>query len=301
MAEGGSHTEFRDVELGAVVCYASPMSQIEQFNLVSPEEIWRESLLAKSKDVLPWEVWENLNKCGKETLYRTCQSCGNWENFSYRCSLKFCPVCNWRIARSRAELIKAWSHRVTQPKHVVLTCRNFPLLTRKKIRWFLKQFAKIRKTSIFKQCRGGCISVELTNESRGWHLHAHILCDARWIDAGDLAVRWGKLMHQEFAIVKVLDVHGQSYAHEVCKYVVKGSELVSWQPDMINQFIQAVSGVRMFTTWGSLFKIRRQIKNELESQKPEPKMCKCGCAEWRYETEQQVILGEIRQKQRRRA
>lgn len=262
------------------------MPPTPQLDLITPEQVWQRSLLAKVHGLIPWRVEEALSKCGNAEIYRTCKCCGHWETFTWKCSLKFCPVCNWRVARERAAMLRLWTMEIEQPKHVVLTQRNFPVLTRRKIRKFLQAFGRIRRTKLFRGCAGGCISIEITNEGRGWHLHGHVLADVRWLDAGKLAVAWGGAVGQEFGIVKVKDCRGKDYLGEVTKYVVKGGQLASWPPEEINQFVQAVQGVRMFTTFGSLFKLRRKIKAQLDAAKPESGVCECGESDWRYESEE---------------
>jgi len=251
-------------------------------------------LLAKIEGLIPWQVYDHLSKCGVQEIYRTCNGCGNWDTFYYRCSLKFCPLCNWRIARNRSELLKHWTVRVTQPKHVVVTARNSQFITRRKIRQFMQAFGKLRRQKLFRNLRGGCVSFEITNEGRGWHLHAHALVDCDWVDAAALAVKWGKLVGQDYAIVKVKDCRQQSYLGELTKYVVKGAQLASWSPEEIAQFIHAIRGVRFFATFGALFKLSREIRAEINREKPPAKPCGCGCVDWTYQTEEAVIMGEIR-------
>jgi hypothetical protein len=195
-------------------------------------------------------------------------------------------------------MLKAWSLQITQPKHVVLTQRNFPVLTRKKIRDFGRAFAKLRRNRLWKSVKGGCVSTEITNEGRGWHLHAHILADARWVEASQLAIEWGKLVGQEFGIVKVQDVRERGYLGEITKYVVKGSELASWDPEQINMFIRAIRGVRFFAAFGTLFQLQRKIKAQLRQAKPPVPACDCGCNDWIIEDETAVIIGDLRKSNR---
>lgn len=270
------------------------MPKQPQLDLLQPEQIWKESLLAKIEGMIPWQVYENLKKCGEEEIFRSCKACGHWETFYWRCSMKFCPLCNWRIARKRTEVLNLWNLQLKQPKHIVLTQKNFPVLTRKKIRGFGRAFAKLRRTKLWKAVKGGCVSTEITNEGRGWHLHAHILADVRWIDASVLAITWGELVGQEFGIVKVKDARGKDYLGEITKYVVKGSQLASWKPDEIMQFINAIRGVRFFAAFGTLFKLQREIKKQLHLLRPPPVPCQCGCTDFVYESETASILHEAR-------
>lgn len=271
-----------------------------QLDLMDPARLWQESVLSKVTGLIPWQVEEHLRKCGNEQVFRTCEGCGHWKAYAYQCCLKFCPLCNWRIQRRRAEMLRLWSLRVRQPKHVVLTCKNFELLTRKTIRQFQQSFAKLRRTKLWKPVAGGCISTEITNEGRGWHLHAHILADVAWLPADVLAVEWGRLVGQDFGIVKVKDVRGHAYLGEVTKYVVKGSQLAGWCAEHIAQLIHATRGIRMFACFGTLFRLQREVRQEMQQLRPPPEPCECGCTAWRYQDERSSILSEIRAASKRR-
>jgi hypothetical protein len=114
-----------------------------------------------------------------------------------------------------------------------------------------------------------------------------------------LAVVWGRLVGQEFAVVQVKDVRGSSYLGEVTKYVVKANQLAAWHPQLINEFVHAIRGVRFFTTFGTLFTKGRAVRAELNAKRV-PRICACGCSDFRFETETQSVLREVKMKTRRR-
>jgi hypothetical protein len=156
----------------------------------------------------------------------------------------------------------------------------------------------MRRAKCFRRVRGGCVSTEITNEGNGWHLHAHMLIDVRWLDMEQVSKKWGKIVGQNFAIVKIKDVRAGDYLQEICKYVVEGSELAKWQPDQINEFVQAVRGLRMFNSFGSLRQLAPQIRQEIFAQKPPPTVCACGCGKFIFESEEQAILHDVDNLQR---
>lgn len=258
------------------------------------EEIWAEQIWQKTLGLVDYRVSESLAKCGKEEWFRTCSNCRDCKAFKYRCSLKFCPRCNWRISRARADVIKHWTVLIKQPKHVVLTRRNTKLMSRDLLRHTMKGFGKLRRQKEWKTATGGCVSMEVTNESKGWHVHLHVLVDARWIAGGILSQRWGELMGQDYAIVKVQDCRRFEYLNEVTKYVVKASEMAKWPAEEIAAFIGSIKGVRMFAPFGSLYKLQRQIKRQIEAEKPEAVPCECGCGQFFYDTETSDILRRSR-------
>ena len=255
---------------------------------------------AKLQGLTESNQFRNFLRCGREEIYRTCKSCGDVTTFRYACNRKWCPLCNYKIGQARAEIIREWAKRITQPKHLVLTMRNFPVLTRRKIREFQKSLLALRRRQVFSTVRGGCLSMEITNEGNGWHLHAHCLLDVDWLAMDKLAIEWGNLLGQEFGIVKIKDVRNTEYVQEVAKYVAKGSELAGWQPEQLLEFIQAIRGVRFFAAFGDLRKQSREIKQQLLSQRPPPPVCTCGCTEYGYEDEQQALIHQLRREAKRR-
>jgi hypothetical protein len=159
---------------------------------------------------------------------------------------------------------------------------------------------RLRKSKVFRLVRGGCVSVELTNENRGWHMHSHWLLDARWVDIAEVSRVWAHLVGQsDYAIVRIQDCRNRDYLEEVSKYVAKGSEVASWPGEEIAQFIHAIRGLRFFFAFGSLFKQARAIRRELHREH-EPEVCECGCSKFVWRDELHETLHEIRQRSKRR-
>jgi hypothetical protein len=262
--------------------------QLRQQHLIRETDLYHETIRTKLSGLFRGNQMQNFTRCGHDRIYRTCKNCGDCENFEYHCSIKWCPRCNWRITTKRQEIISKWIQTIKQPKHVVTTQRNTETLTNRMIREHTRNLSRLRRTKLFSKVTGGCVSVEVTNESRGWHLHAHWLLDVRWLDAEELSRTWGKLVGQQFAIVKIKDLrHRIEYQREVAKYVVKGSEMARWHPEEIHQFVRAVRGKRFFFTFGALFKQARALRNK---ERPQPIMCACGCNKFVFRDELAQIL-----------
>jgi hypothetical protein len=275
-------------------------NEAKQGQLLKDDELFHETVRSKLLGLIDSPQFWNFSRCGAEDFYRTCEECGTVEKFKYRCSIKWCPRCQWRMAQKRKDLVKLWACRISQPKHLVLTQKNFPILTGKKIREHQKNLIALRRSVCFKNVKGGCTSIEITNEERGWHLHSHSLVDVRWLDMEAVAVTWGKIVGQEFAIVKIKDVRNQEYLRELCKYVVDGSELAGWKSEHILEFVTAVRGRRFFFSFGSMFALGKSIRAELESQRKPQSACECGCSDFKFEDEQDVVLNEIRRLTKKR-
>ena len=261
----------------------------QQLRLLNEADGWHEQIQTKLSGLCELKQFTNFARCGKELTYRTCKGCGDVRTFHYHCMLKWCPRCSWRIVRIRQIIISRWAELLEQPKHLVTTQRNTSTLTHRQLRNHTRNLSKLRRTKVFEHVTGGCVSVEVTNESKGWHLHAHWLVNARWVDAKELAVTWGTLVGQDYAIVKVLDLRERKgYAREVSKYVCKGSAMAKWPPDEINEFVHAIRGQRFFFTFGDLFRKGGAIRAAIHAEK-EPSLCECGCGKF-------IIRSELDQK-----
>jgi hypothetical protein len=227
------------------------------------------------------ESWfGNFLRCGVEAYYRMCEICGHGEELPYSCGNKFCPLCAWKISLKRKRLIETMTREIYDVKHVVLTQRNFEENLSAKIRESRKNLLKLRRQDVFGKVTGGCCSMEITNEDVGWHLHWHLLVQSKFVDAQRLALAWGKLVGQEYAIVKVLTVDDKSYVAEICKYVAKGSQIASWTPDQIIEFICALRDVRTFSTFGKFRQLQKFARALNEIDKPDPRQCDCGSDEF---------------------
>jgi hypothetical protein len=271
-----------------------------QPELLNDAETFKASVEAKLTGYARGNQWLNFLKCGHEEIYRTCKGCHDVSRFFYNCNLKWCPRCNWRITRTRIQKIKAWMLFTNQCKHVVLTQRNSEFITRKRIRAFQAALVRLRRQRMFKGLKGGVCSVEITNEKKGWHLHAHLLLDIRWIDKEELRTTWGAQVGQDYAIVDIRDARDGDYAKQVSKYVCKGSDLAKWPAHQIWEFISAIKGIRFFTAFGSVNKHRQDIADIVAQQKPARTACACGCHNFTFETEEAAVCKQIRKEARRR-
>ena len=268
----------------------------KQRQLIHSDILVTEELRHKLDGHIHSNQFSNFLRCGEESIYMTCKNCRKVSEFRYQCSLKWCPLCNWKISRRRADVVRVWQKRIKSPMHLVLTQKNFQVITPRKIREHTRNLARIRRHKLMKHVRGGCVSVEVTNESRGWHLHSHWLLDCSFIPIQELSVAWGKLCGQEFGIVHFDKLTEQDYCNEVCKYVCKGSEMVKWPAEEIVQFIHAIKGRRFFFQFGSMFECAASVRAELNREKPQAKVCECGCCEKFFETEQQATTNEARRR-----
>jgi hypothetical protein len=252
-------------------------AQIHQQLLWHSNTIHKNTVAAKLRSVGLGEVASRLEWCHSIFTVAQCTACGTVQKFPNRCDQFFCPECQPRLQSDRERAVKWWTREISQPKHVVLTCRNVFDFSPGHVDEFKKWFTNLRRSAFAKNWDGGFYRLEVSNRGNGFHLHLHALINARWIDQFQLSEKWKKITNGQGEIVKVKAVYGESYLKEVTKYVVKGAELAAWTPEQIAMFIAAFDGKRTFGVFGSLYGKRTQFAEWFKQIRDAKPPCKCGC------------------------
>jgi len=243
-------------------------------------DIHHETLVSKLDAIGRSDLVGRMRDCHSGEIVIQCVSCGHSRVVSNRCEKRWCPLCVSRLSRERRDELGFWFNTIKQPKHVVVTTRNTEALTRDHVRNFRRNLSKLRRQNFADNWKSGTWSLEVTNESRGWHLHAHLLVDSRWIDSAELSKAWASLVGQDFAIVKVKDGRKEDYLRELAKYVVKSSQLAGWKDLEIAEFMDSFHGTRSFGVFGSLVGERSRWKKELRELRRKRSTCDCGCSKF---------------------
>lgn len=263
------------------------------------EELWNRSIAAKLWECGRTDLSAPLEQCKTVETFCHCLNCHHVHKFWNRCDRFYCPICAPKLAYKRRLHIQWWVDQVKDPKHVVLTARNKASISKTYVRWFKANWARLRRSKFASDWTAGLYAYETTNEGRGWHFHMHAVLEAPWIDAAELARKWAKLVTQDFAIVHVSSLARKDYLQEVVKYTAKGSEIASWKPPDIADWIDALTGSRMFGTFGRLFKdqaLRQKVLEELDTP-PKPQCPDCKSQNLEYlapdEVEYKQAIGSI--------
>jgi hypothetical protein len=263
-----------------------------QRELWARQTMHKNTVAAKLREAGREQLAWDLESCHSETTWCICKNCSTAKPFLNRCERFYCPECQPTLSKDRERSVGWWAREMSQPKHVVLTLKNFPRLNKKIVQWAKAAFGKLRRRKFAKNWVGGFYNWEVTNEGKGWHLHVHALVESKWIDSGLLALEWAKVTRGLGRIVKVLDARRVDYLKEVTKYAVKGSQLAAWNGDQIKMFIDAFSGVRTFGVFGSLFSKRTKFKDWLKQLQEHRLKCKCGCEEFWYQSDVEYQLSD---------
>jgi hypothetical protein len=260
----------------------TPLWQVEFW---TRQTIFKNTVAAKLREAGRPDLANTLEDCHSSWTVALCGDCGAVRKFPNRCDSFFCPECQPRLSGERKKAVEWWTKLVTQPKHVVLTVRNLPELTKGHVQEFKRWFSRLRRRAFARNWQGGFYSLEVTNEGAGWHLHLHALIDAKWIDAAQLSREWCAVTGGAGYIVKVKDARREDYLAELVKYAVKGSDLAKWSGNDIVTFITAFLGVRSFGVFGSLYAARTRYAEFIATIRDAKPLCDCGSCNIRYYSE----------------
>jgi hypothetical protein len=264
-----------------------------QRELWARQTVHKNAIAAKLREIGRVVVADQLEQCHSETTWCICKSCKTAKPFLNRCERFYCPECQPTLSRDRERSIGWWAREMQQPKHVVLTIKNFPRLNKRVVKWAKSAFSKLRRRKFASNWIGGFYNWEVTNEGKGWHLHLHALVEAKWIDHSILTAEWMKVTRGLGRIVNINDARRKDYLKEVTKYAVKGNQLAAWSGEQIAMFIDAFTGVRTFGVFGSLYAKRTEFREWLASVSDTSQKCKCGCTEFWYQSDFDYVHGEL--------
>jgi hypothetical protein len=256
----------------------------------------RDRLAAKLRTEGSLALADSLLDCGSEILLQ-CSECGVRKKGRAHCDRRWCPICARRLSAARCAKHERAVAALKWPLFVTLTVRNRATLARDTLVWLLRCFRRLRQTVWWKRCnvRGGFVSLEITNEGRGWHPHLHLIVDCEWLAtetapppkwwsrekkaavfkraAAELEMQWARLVKQPTASVRTRrafgSVGGKRVIQEIMKYAVKPSALVE-SHGSATEVIDAMKRTRLFRGFGSCHKLK------LDDVPRDPVPCECG-------------------------
>jgi hypothetical protein len=135
-------------------------------------------------------------------------------------------------------------------KFVTLTRKPRDLSLRETIKSLSHDFNRLRRTSLWKACGGpGAFTIEITRapQRQHWHVHLHILVNARYIPQAALSDAW-KHITGDSGIVHIRAAV-PSDARYLAKYISKGNSSVvqDWEKW---SYHNELHGVRLCGTFG---------------------------------------------------
>lgn len=254
---------------------------------------------AELRDRLCWEgetaLASVMNKCA-EPFRLACSKCSTVREVEKGCKKRWCPVCAPKLAAHRVNRWEWEGNQMQWPLAVTLTVTNRPDAAGciRELRRAITTFKRHR--IITGTVAGGIIGVEVTNTGHGWHPHAHLLIDCRWLalttpaprrsssseETRALCVRaqrelsraWAAHLGQAEAVVWVERAWGKAIM-ETVKYMVKPTDLLSCKA-RIGPLLREMHRQKAITAFGSCYGHGAKYEAALKAIKPPCTCEKCG-------------------------
>lgn len=295
--------------------------------LWATERHYRDAITARLREAGRPDLAEPLARCHEEPVYARCRGCHKVQVFTKRCDRHYCPLCQPSLTLKRLESVHWWASKLKEPKHVVLTVRNIHDLTpahitelkqwlgklrrnvlcRKKTFWRVlnedDSYVRCKKwlpptsthhTIVSHPWKGGFYSLQITNTGNGWHPHVHLLLDTKFIFLPALQTAWLAVNRGAGDNVRVFDCRDSARHREAIRYVSKPSSVARWSGSKIAEFCDALEGQRCFGVFGSLFKLRAEWREFLDTLQYCRPVCDCGCQSWKFFSQNEWDAEQLR-------
>ncbi len=232
-------------------------------------------------------VYEALRIAGfRKALHRyvNCGSCtrvlyqgriGDQHAFrvvAFGCRNRYCPRC----ARHRSSLIGRNVHRFLAGhdgnlKFITLTLRHNKTSLRDQLKRLNSCFNNMKRRDWWKRhVQGGMMFIEVKlSRANQWHVHAHLVCDARYMPQHELSAEWLAVTGDSPIVDVRLIKNAEAAASYVAKYGSKAFDAgLLHEPRKLADVMLALKGSRLCTTFGTWRgrKLTSADKNEAEGE-----------------------------------
>jgi hypothetical protein len=244
-----------------------------------------------------YDEQSKVRYCGEDVVAFKADCCSDTVAYPMSCGHRLCPVCmRRRSARLSVKVMNfiegAWflvpvkgekgkrERKYIKMKHpvlITLTEKNVPSLDKKYFSGLRGRVTKLRHRAIFQKCVGGFYGIEVTynSETKTWHVHVHMVADTPYIPQDKLSDEWLDITGNSF-VVDIREIKDPEKASkEVAKYIVKPGNFLK-NPKLIDEFLNAVKGARLVSTFGYYHNIKFEDNNDCGL--PD---CLCKKNEWR--------------------
>lgn len=280
-------------------------SDRERSRLAIADRLFREGL---------YDEAAKLRFCG-ETFELLCTCCGSSKDIPKSCNRRWCPDCAFIRGVELVGKYLAIVEAMAWPMMLTLTvpheAGNCPEEQLNQLRAGLK---KLRRLKWFKQAvRGGLGAIEISGGANGWHLHAHLLLECRWLAVvtpeprrgmsrmavqncfrsaqREVASQWGLCIGEDSGHVWIKRANRKSI-YEALKYAVKPGTLERISLPL-GPLIRGMKHRRFVSGWGTVRKEAARLARE-ERDKDPGLRCDCGESDWMLGRTYDAMMADMR-------
>lgn len=169
------------------------------------------------------------------------------------CRDRFCRPCATAKAHRLVQDLEPFLAGRTL-RFVTLTLRSSDTPLADQLKRLNKCFRRLRQRKLWQtKVAGGIAVTELTHSPKRnqWHPHLHVLVEGRYISQHDLASNWASVTGDSHIVDIRKVAESGSAIRYLCKYFAKGVPgSVITNPDLATEAVIALTGQRLFTTFG---------------------------------------------------
>lgn len=206
-----------------------------------------------------YEVADKVHDCGRTGQTIRCNICGGEWIAVDRCHHRLCPYC---APIRAAKLYELHKHLAGRPnlKHLILTFKNTPELSREYITWMISCFTRLRRRQLFARAwRGGVYAMEFTyTEAKGFHPHIHAMVDGDYVPQAEIAQAWLAITGNS----EVVWIERAKRSKQALKYILKPSNELLNSPKALDSLLSAVLGRHFVSGWGRWYRVTEKSLRE---------------------------------------
>jgi len=185
-----------------------------------------------------------------------CANCGHFFDVPVYCGDRFCPICSVARRKRVRDRLNFLVNNVPFVKdygfkHLTLTIKNQRNLSR--MTYVIRNsFRKLRQTDEWKRkVLGGAFVIEVTGCHGSWHVHLHIIIQAKYWKFSEILKLWMRLSPGRGVFIQ--NIPKAQVIRYLTKYVTK-SDVLENDKDELNE---ALKGTRLFQPFGTWYNINK--------------------------------------------
>jgi hypothetical protein len=198
-----------------------------------------------------------------------CIGCGHQKTITMNCGLRTCQYCREIVIRRALARKGILNKRLTGLRFMTLTVKSVQSFTQEEVQKIREYFRKlIRRKDWLKCVQGGLYVIEVTQTSKGYHIHLHILYSGKYLPWSMLQKHWKQITGGSY-IIWISKVHDSKNAvNYVLGYISKSEKSNVNKED----FLRVMHGIKLVNFFGTWVKMKAEKK---------PCICpKCQATEW---------------------
>ncbi|MGP1681407.1 MAG: protein rep [Giesbergeria sp.] len=190
--------------------------------------------------------------CRTPVLYQD-QDNGEFVLSKKTCKHRLCPMCGEARSKRLMADAQALVMRMDAPKFVTLTPRSTDDELKVRVKHLRDSFARLRRSKMWRMKFGKGISVvEVTHNKKTdqWHPHIHCIVDGTYCDQAKLSEAWKQATGDSMIVhIRAVPVRSDAIRY-VSKYASKTGDFNSVPDHKINEFLDALGGLRTHAIFG---------------------------------------------------